>query len=402
MLAMFMNNPNLRSKALRMRSIVNINQKLLRDKCHVTFYGILLFMMLSACSNGQNFSQLPGFRQHFSAYPPSDVTPSAPEVALLKKYKPRIFSTDKQLQPIDFYQDYIAHGTLYVDGKKVNQKPTATLLNEYRDTPGALFKYEGNYKQPGTSVVYARVDYEQTSHQGQKYDFTFLTYNLVFPVSGILQGLGKLQSIGLAIVGNLNDWHQLDHYVNVSVALLDSKPVAMTLQQHNYQTTYLLNPDSPDISVDIALRSNELYVHNQNKKAHPAVSFISTDNLEFLISGNNKPLTAGHDITHGQKEVTYQLSYLAQTDAFYQFKGSLGKNRLLPGRSGPPGADYATLPGLMPRHIRMVTGYRTNSVETEIELFEKLFDRKNFSVRQPAIKAYKDRFFAALAKSTQQ
>jgi len=224
-------------KALRMRSIVNINQKLLRDKCHVTFYGILLFMMLSACSNGQNFSQLPGFRQHFSAYPPSDVTPSAPEVALLKKYKPRIFSTDKQLQPIDFYQDYIAHGTLYVDGKKVSQKPTATLLNEYRDTPGALFKYEGNYKQPGTSVVYARVDYEQTSHQGQKYDFTFLTYNLVFPVSGILQGLGKLQSIGLAIVGNLNDWHQLDHYVNVSVALLDSKPVAMTLQQHNYQTT---------------------------------------------------------------------------------------------------------------------------------------------------------------------
>ena len=100
--------------------------------------------------------------------------------------------------------------------------------------------------------------------------------------------------------------------------------------------------------------------------------------------------------------MTYQLSYLAQTDAFYQFKGSLGKNRLLPGRSGPPGADYATLPGLMPRHIRMVTGYRTNSVETEIELFEKLFDRKNFSVRQPAIKAYKDRFFAALAKSTQQ
>ena len=174
----------------------------------------------------------------------------------------------------------------------------------------------------------------------------------------------------------------------------------MTLQQHNYQTTYLLNPDQPDISVDIAMRSNELYTHSSKREMHPAVSFISSDNLEFLVSGNNKPTMSGYDITHGVKEIDYELIYLLQTDAFYQFKGSLGKKRLLPGRSGPPGADYATLPGLMPRHIRLVTGYRTDSVESEIELFDKLFDRKNFAIRPAAIDAYKDRFFEVLAKNT--
>ncbi len=384
-----------------MRSIVNTNLSPVynnqREQTIRVLPGIILLMVLSACSGGQNFSQFPGFDQHFKSYPPGKTLPTDEEVALLKKYQPRVFTAKQQAGPIDFYKDYIAHGTLYVDGRKPFKNPTAAVLNEHRDDPDAVFKYEGNYKRPGTAVVYARIDYEQTSHQGKNYKFTFLTYNLVFPVSGILQGLGKLQSFVLALAGNLNDWHQLDHYVNVSVALLNSKPVAMTLQQHNYQTTYMLNPESatetPKLSVDVALRSNELYPHNSEMRQYPAVSFLSEKNIEFLTNGNNKPMMAGYDVTHGEKEINYDLKTLPQTDAFYQFKGSLGKNRLLPGRSGPPGADYITLPGLMPRYVRLVTGYRTDSVETEIALFEKLFDRENFAIRPNAINAYKDRFF---------
>lgn len=381
---------------MRKQTIVNTNLIKLSAVAWRYIVAALCSLLLSACSGGQNFSQFPGFAQHFADYPPSPKPPNDAELALLKQYQPRIFTAIDQPGPIDFYEDYIAHGYLSVEGKKLTEAVTPALLNQHRDNPSALFKYEGDYKLPGSSVVYARIDYESPQYQNNNYHFTFLTYNLVFPVSGILQGLGKLQSLGLSIGGNLDDWHQLDHYVNVSVALLNDKPVAMTLQQHNYQTTYLLDSEAPDISVDIAMRSNELYPHNKDKQQHPAVSFISEDNLEFIITGGNKPMMAGFDITHGQQEISYTLKFLPQTDAFYQFKGLLGKTRLLPGRSGPPGADYTTLPGLMPRHIRLITGYRTDSVEQEIELFAKLFDRENFAIRPEALEPYKARFFTLL------
>lgn len=359
---------------------------------------LILCMALFSCSGGQSFSEFPGFIEHFNNYPPSDIEPNASEIALLTKYQPRIFTDVGQPGPIDFYKEYIAKGQLFADGKKLTGPATQALLNLHREDPKALFKYLGDYRQQGTPLVYARIDYENTRYKGSQYDFTFLTYNLVFPVSGILQGLGKIQSAGLAVAGNLNDWHQLDHYVNVSVAVLDEQAVAMTLQQHNYQTTYLLDPQAPDISVDVAMRSNELYPHSSERIYHPAVSFLSADNIEFIVSGKKKPLMAGFDITHGKQEINYELEFLPHTDAFYQFKGSLGKNRLLPGRSGPPGADYATLPGLMPRHVRLVTGYRTESPELEIELFTQLFDRDNFAIRPNAIDAYKNRFFEMILK----
>ena len=164
----------------------------------------------------------------------------------------------------------------------------------------------------------------------------------------------------------------------------------------SYYTTYFLAKNNPNISVDIASRSNELYPHASERTKHPAVSFLTAKNIGFVVSGKNKPLLAGYDITHGEQEVEYKLGFLPQTDAFYQFQGSLGKSRLLPGRSGPPGADYATLPGLMSRVVRLVTGYRTESVELETTLQSALFDRENFAIRPDAITDYKERFFKLL------
>ena len=360
--------------------------------CHAA----LLIVGVFSCGGGQQFSTFPGFSEHFRKHPPTDNAPSTQEVELLERYKPRIYKAVGQPGPIDFYKDYISAGTLFVDGKKISDEVTQKILNLHRDNPNALFKYHGEHKKSGTAKVYARIDYEQTQHGNEKHEFTFLTYNLVFPVSGIVKGIGRLKSVGLSIVGNLDDWHQLDHYVNVSVALLDSKAVAMTLQQHNYQTTYLLDSQEPNIAVDIAMRSNELYPHSDKMQKHPAVQFLTKDNLEFMINNTNKPVLAGYDTTHGEEELNYHLVFLHQTDAFYQFKGSLGKSRSISGRSGPPGADYATLPGLMPRHMRLVAGFRTDSVQEEIALYDKLFDRDNFLIRPDAIEAYKDRFFKAL------
>ena len=53
-------------------------------------------------------------------------------------------------------------------------------------------------------------------------------------------------------------------------------------------------------------------------------------------------------------EVAYELRFLPPSDAFYMFKGFLGEKRLLPGRSGPPGASYNTLPAFKPLHRQMI------------------------------------------------
>ncbi len=354
---------------------------------------------LNACSGGsQNFSQFPGFSEYFAANTPNDQLPTADEIALLEKYKPTLYKAIDQREPIDFYKDYISHGELYVSGNKITNNVTAEILNQYSDYPDTVFKYTGNYKEKGTTVLYGRIDRQAVEHNGAQHDITFLTYNLVFPVSGILKDLGLLKSIGLGIGGNLNDWHQLDHYVGVTVALLENTPVAMTLQQHNYHTTYLINDANPTIAVDIAVRSNEVYRHTEGQTKHPAVGFLSGDNIEFLTTGKNKPIMAGFDVTNPQVEVSYELLFLPPNDAFYQFKGYLGKHRLLPGRSGPPGADYATLPGLMPRAYRLFTGYRSTDVEKEAELFNELFDWENIAVRENAIAPFQERFFDAISQ----
>lgn len=351
---------------------------------------------LTACSGGHNFSQFPGFSEYFESNAPIDQTPGSADMALLEKYKPTIYKAKDQREPIDFYQDYISQGKLVIAGKTFD-KVTSEVLNQYRDDPEAHFQYSGNYKQKGSATVYGRIDRQTIQQKGKSYHFTFLTYNLVFPVSGILKELGVMKSLGLSIGGNLNDWHQLDHYVGVTIALLDNIPTAFTLQQHNYHTTYLFEDDNNRVAIDIAMRSNEVYPHKTELTKHPAVGFLSADNIEFLMTGKNKPMMAGYDVTHGEVEVNYQLKVLPQTDAFYQFKGLLGKTRLLPGRSGPPGADYATLPGLMPRTVRLFTGYRSDNLQTEIALFNKLFNKESFVINKEAILPFQIRFLAAIA-----
>ena len=47
----------------------------------------------------------------------------------------------------------------------------------------------------------------------------------------------------------------------------------------------------------------------------------------------------------------------APSDAFYTFKGFLGARRKLPGRDGPPGADFNTLPALKPLASQLLMGF---------------------------------------------
>ncbi len=363
--------------------------------------------MAAACAaHGENFTNFPGFTEYFDRYKPLDAIPNQQQRLLLEKYRPRIYrSVSKdgiaQQGPVDFYKDYISDGRLLVDGKVISQQVTAELLNQNRDNSNAKFEYGGRYRKDSDAVVYGRFDTDTLAYDDTEIPLEFLSYNLVFPTSGMLRGLGTLKTLGLTIAGSLNDWHQLDHYVGLTIALRNREPIAVTLQQHNYQTTYLVDvelnlPEDHRVEVDIAMRSNELYLHSDKEVRHPAVSFIAAKNIEFIKIGGNKPFMAGFDVTRGDSEINYQLKYLPQTDAFYQFKGHLGKSRLLPGRDGPPGADYTTLPGLMPRAIRMVTGYRPGSITAEQQKITQLLDIENFRVKPEGIDTYVKDFLRAL------
>ena len=346
---------------------------------------------------------MPGFKQYFAANPPAQQLPNQVEQQLLQDYRPRIYLAEGQNRFIDFYADYIAQGALYTQGELISTTVDQRLLNQYRDDPEAEFRHIPT-QQSGTPVVYGRVNYDTLTHEQQSYPLTFLNYNLVFAHSGILKGLAGWQNQLLEITGFHTDWHQLDHYVGLSIVLHNNAPLAAILQQHNYQTTYLLNrqgehslplPADKRLAVDVALQSNELYPHQPEMTQHPSASFITADNIEFIGTGENKPLMAGFDVTQGEQEQHYTLKFLPPSDAFYTFKGRLGEKRSLPGRDGPPGANYVTLPGLMPWANRLVTGFRTNNITHEQAKISGLFNEADFAIIPEGLQAYRKDFVEA-------
>ena len=380
---------------------------------------VLFCLVLSACSqNDTQFSQFPGFDSYLNKYPPTDSLPTASEQALLKQYRPRVFLAEGQTRFVDFYADYIAHGELYNDGELVSDSVTPELLNQYKDSFSAEFRHQAHAGK-SSPTLYGRVDYDTLIHKNQQFPLTFLSYNLAFAHSGLLKGLASWKRILMGIAGDNADWHQLDHYVGMTVALHANKPVAVLLQQHNYQTVWLLDakakngsvaatssemlknaiiplPEDNRISVDVAIQSNELYLHSPELVKHPSVSFVEEDNLEFLKTGKNMPSMAGFDITHGQQEQEYTLKFLPTSDAFYTFKGRLGEKRSLPGRDGPPGAQYVTIPALLPWSHRLVAGFRPGTVAEEKAKIATLFAGEKFELEDSALDQYRQDFIDAM------
>ena len=137
------------------------------------------------------------------------------------------------------------------------------------------------------------------------------------------------------------------------------KPVAVMYQQHNYRQTQIFGIDLPwpadgRIGVDVAMRANEFYLHKAGRTHRRAASFLSPDTVADLVTDQDRPFRVADDITDPAVDVDYELRFPPPADAFYTFKGFLGEKRLLPGRSGPPGADYNTLPAYKPLHRQMI------------------------------------------------
>jgi hypothetical protein len=341
--------------------------------------GAALLGVAASCEGRRgNFSQHPGFARYFAAHPPAPHPASPADQALLQRYRPRLWLPAGHPGPLDFYADYVAFGRL-TDGSSrlVSTRVTPAVLNAHREDPGAVFVHEPGPRAP-TPRVYGRVDRETvTVPTGAAAEgFTFLTYHVVFRVSGLPAGLPAWQAGPLRLVASLEDWHQLDHYTAATV-VLDGRlaPAALLLQQHNNLRTYLLGPEVPwpadeRVAIGVAIRSNELYPHRAGRTRWRAVHRPEPAAIRYLMTGRDRPWLSADDVTDPAAEAHYELAFLPQDDAFYTFQGYLGERRWLQGRSGPPGADYNTWPTLKPRAVQMLAFYWRDGDPGDVARFE--------------------------------
>lgn len=369
---------------------------------------MLLGLFLASCHHSEygQFSLLPGFQEYYKSYSPADHPPTEEERALLEAHRPRFFLSEDAEPFIDFYHDYIAHGYLTDSvGNMVSRSVTSELLNEYSDQPGAVFVHEAPESSRTQQVAYGRVDYDTlVLPGGREARLTFLTYNIVFRTSGLPEDIAWWQSLALRAVASLEDLHQLDHYISATIALTPmGKPIAVTLQQHNYQTTYIIGrgielPGDGRLMFDVAMRSNELYPHSPGRTRHRCAAFLTPETARWLIKGEGRTTLAGYDVTEGSVEVEYKMRYLPQTDAFYTFLGMLGEPRTIEYRNGPPGAEFNTIPALKPRATALVTFYRRGEGDDEyIELLRQWDGHYEAFITPHKLSRYTQRFMDDLS-----
>ena len=361
---------------------------------------VAMLLIGTSATVAKNFSQFPGFAEYYASYPPRTTRPTDSEQALLFKFRPRVFVAEQQPGPIAFYDDYINYGTLVTgDGRKISDAVTPDILNAHKYDSGAVFTHEPNTTAPGRAVAFARLDRLPQStpdpDREQSHALMVLTYHFVFRESGLPAGLEQPASALLKLTGGLNDWHQLDHYTAASVLLSsDETPIALMLQQHNYTRTYvfgeaLSRPTDDRTGIDVAIRSNELYPHQPGRTQHRAIRFSDPDGMRYLMGFAKPPWISAPDVTDPEHEIDYELAFVPADDAFYVFHGYLGARRLLPGRDGPPGADYNTLPEVKPLRYQLFVGYWRKENRADLQRFERLVvergDRRAFANAQARV-----------------
>ena len=370
-----------------------------------------LLLLLVACDSGDGVSRFRlQYEDWYAAHPPSTSPPPSADLALLERHRPVYWLAAEADRPIAFYEDYIAHGTLYDgNGAVLAEGPGRALLNRHARDTGALFIHappeDGGAARTGVSAreggapVYGRVRRAQTELLGAERDLVFLTYTLVFARSGLPAGLAWWQEWAARIFADPDDWHQLDHYINTTIVLDESDglaPIAVEFQHHNYTRTWRLGgaqgpgrlawPESRRLEVDIALRSNEAYPHEGGPRVWPAASFMSDKVARWMVLGDTSEriMNGSYDHTAPSVRLDLPLAVLAPDDAFYTFRGSLGARRRLPGRSGPPGADYNTFAAFKSPEVSLLISYWREGlapwVETVSTTFQAAWEGRPFSL----------------------
>lgn len=349
------------------------------------------------------------FETWYAAKPPSTSEPSPTDRALLESHKPIYYLGAAARDPVDFYASYIASGTLYdAQGLVIARSPGRATLNAHARDPGVRFIHDGPSATQTPSAVYGRIDRDTMPFTDGPRDLIFLTYTLAFETSGLPFGLSSLQEFAARAVADPNDWHQLDHYINITLVLDATKPewqpVAAIFQHHNYMRTWRLGgadgpgrlswPSSGRIEVDIALRSNEAYPHQATAARWRCASFMEGSAARWLVMGGSAPMTAAEDVTEPTRRIDdLPLITLPPADAFYTFRGALGASRQLPGRSGPPGADFNTLAGLKRPAVQLAVSYWYDGLDAYLADIESA-GKAAWEGNDVEIRPFLDRFHA--------
>ena len=109
-----------------------------RKAVHAAVVGGTLAVGSGAAQAEGNFSQVPGFAAYFAQNPRRSTPASEAERELLQRHRPRLWLPAGHAGPIDFYGDYIAHGTLFSgDGHAQDVPVDRALLNRFKGDPGA-------------------------------------------------------------------------------------------------------------------------------------------------------------------------------------------------------------------------------------------------------------------------
>jgi len=256
-------------------------------------------------------------------------------------------------------------------GKTVSTEVDQTVLNQHREDSRSVFTH-----RRGSDAIHpealGRVQYASVASMGE---LKFLSWHFVFRTSGLPHGLSGIKKFAMGLVGDLEDWHQLDHYTAV-VLVLDQAdaPIALLLQQHNYRRSYIFGCDLPwpaddRVRVVAARGSNELYPYAETTKTWRSVPFMDEAGIAWLFKGEDQPTMSADDVADPAREIDYELKFPPGNDAFYSYRGFLGKKRLLPGRSGPPGADYDTMPLMKDLGVKLTA---FNWVEDDDEVMAQL------------------------------
>lgn len=381
----------------------------------LSFVALSLQSCATAPKGYGTFADYPGFAEVYKDDCQSELLSTQQDLSLLKKFRPRLFIAPNSNPPIDFYKDYIAHADLYHFSARTQivRGITKAKLNQIHRVPGYYLVHRAEKMQQVTPTAYGRVYVENVRFMDavgkvQEMKLKFLKYSFTFAASGLPEKLPYGANTFLSIFGlSPDDWHQLDHYTAVTMVLNDAdQAIAVLLAQHNHHRSYLvgkhvvLGPNG-QISLDVAKRSNELYLSsNDNEvKSHRVIRWGLY--RKYLISGKDAPFFKAWDRTYGPnaggQELNYDLSVLSPCDPFYQAKIFLGEPRPLLGfyigRDGPPGADYYTLPKLLPLSKLLKFSYFHEGQKDDITALDRFIDVDNKKMDVDALVSHGEKKF---------
>ena len=295
------------------------------------------------------------------------------EKKLLQEFLPRIFLSNGALVPLDFYEDYLPKTVLKnYKNNKVDEAISREYLKKIERNPNFYLDYIGQLKkcyQPEcsqqTRSIYGRVFYEKMKppsdyKEKDAIDFIVLKYNLVYPASGLPKKVSWYKNVGLSLLGDKENWHELDIHgaIHLFIEQKTGKLRVLLLAQHNYFRSYVIKkdinpPEDNRLNICIAIRSNEPYPCSNQTTEFRTVG--NPFKFDFVLGGKAPLFDGGYDVVSGLSDSIEQklvLKFLPDKDPLYISWIDLGDRQKIMGifpsffRSAPPGINMNTTPKL--------------------------------------------------------